>query len=302
MTASLGMVARSWLFVPADAERKLAKAGATGAEALILDLEDAVAAERLPEARRLARAFLTGARDPARQQVWVRINGLGTGKALEDLAAVMPGRPDGIVLPKAGGAEDVRQLGHYLSALEVGGGAQEGTTRILAIATETAASLFALGGYAAAGPRLLGLAWGAEDLATALGVSSNREPGGGSYTQVFQLARSLCLAGAAAAGIAAVDTPFTDYRNLAGLEAEARLARRDGLCGKLAIHPDQVDVIHKAFTPDVAEVAAAERIVAAFAAAGAAGAVGLDGRMLDRPHLAQAERTLALARRSAGKA
>jgi len=288
--------ARSWLFVPGDSERKQAKAAGSEADALILDLEDSVAAANLPAARAMVAAFL-GAR-PGRQQLWVRVNALGTPHVLADLAAVVPARPDGIMLPKTDSAADAVTLGHYLSALEVAAGASEGATRIAVVATETPAALFTLGGYGAVGPRLAALTWGAEDLAAALGAASNRVEGGG-YEFTYQLARSLCLAGATAAEVAPIDTVFTDFRDGAGLEREARAARRAGFTGKMAIHPDQVPVINRAFTPDAAEVAHAARIVAAFAANPGMGTVGMDGKMVDMPHLKQARRILAMARVSA---
>jgi citrate lyase subunit beta/citryl-CoA lyase len=289
--------ARSWLFVPGDAERKIAKGLASEADALILDLEDAVAPARRPAARELVAACL---RAHPGTRLWVRINALGSPQALADLAAVMPAAPAGIMLPKADGAADVVRLGHYLSALEVAAGLEEGRTRIAVVATETPASLFALGGYAPPPPRLAALTWGAEDLAAALGAATNRETGG-AYAAPFVLARTLCLAAAAAAGVAPIDTVFTDFRDPAGLAAEAAAARRAGFVGKLAIHPDQVGPIMAAFTPTAAEIAAARRIVAAFAAAPGQGTVGLDGRMLDRPHLTQAERVLAAVARTGGR-
>jgi citrate lyase subunit beta/citryl-CoA lyase len=284
---------RSWLFVPGDAERKLAKALASEADALILDLEDSVAPSNLPAARALVAAFL---RAHAGLRLWVRINALASPHALADLAAVVPARPAGIVLPKADGGGDVQRLGHYLSALEVAAGLPEGGIRIAVVATETPASLFALGSYAGADGRLTALTWGAEDLATALGASANRD-GEGEYEFTYRLARSLCLAGAAAAGVAAIDTVFTDFRDAEGLAREARAARRAGFAGKLAIHPDQVGPINAAFTPDAAEIAHAERVVAAFAANPGLGTVGLDGRMIDMPHLKQARRILEMAGR-----
>jgi citrate lyase subunit beta/citryl-CoA lyase len=283
--------ARSWLFVPGDDARKLAKAPGAEADALILDLEDSVARPRLPAARGLVAEFLGAHQESA--EAWVRINALGSGEALADLAAVVPARPAGIVLPKAEGAADIVRLGHYLEALEAAAGASPGATRIAAIATETPAALFALGTYLAAGPRLAALTWGAEDLAAGLGAFANRDAAGG-YDPPYQLARSLCLAGAAAAGVAAVDTVFTDFRNASGLLAEAAAARRMGFAGKLAIHPAQVGQINAAFTPSAAEIAWAEGVVAAFAAAPEAGVVSRDGTMLDRPHLRRAERILAL--------
>jgi citrate lyase subunit beta/citryl-CoA lyase len=288
------MSARSWLFVPGDSDRKLAKGAASTADALIVDLEDSVAPANLPAARALTAAFLASQAGRPGPATWVRVNALASGLALADLAAVLPAGPEGIVLPKAESAADVATLGHYLSALEVAAGRAEGATKIMVVATETPGALFTLGGYAPAHPRLAGLTWGAEDLAAALGAAGNRGEGGG-YDFTFQLARSLCLAGAASAGVAPIDTVFTDFRDTAGLAAEARAARRAGFVGKLAIHPDQVDAINRAFTPDEAEVAHAERVVAAFAANPGVGVVAIDGRMIDMPHLKQARRILAAA-------
>jgi citrate lyase subunit beta/citryl-CoA lyase len=290
------MTPRSMLFVPGDSERKLVKGAASPADALILDLEDSVARPNLPGARTLVASFLRAHPDRARMQLWVRINPLVTEFALPDLAAVVPASPDGLLLPKAESAADVVTLGNYLSALEIASGLEQGCIRIAVLATETAGALFTLGSYAPPHPRLAALTWGAEDLATALGASSNRDEDGG-YDFTFRLARSLCLAGAAAAGLDAIDTVFTEFRDTAGLESEARAARRAGFAGKLAIHPDQVETINRAFTPDAAEITHAERVVAAFEANPGLGTVGIDGRMYDMPHLKQARRTLAAARR-----
>lgn len=283
---------RSWLFVPGDSERKLVRARSGAADALILDLEDSVAPANLPTARAMVATTLRAPR--TRQKIWVRVNALSSPLALADLAAVVSGAPDGIMVPKVDSAADVVRLGHYLSALEAAADLAPGGIQIVAIATETPASLFSLGGYVGAEPRLAALTWGAEDLAASLGASENREAGG-TYASTYQLARSLCLAGAAAAGIDAVDTVFTDFRDATALEQEARAARRAGFSGKLAIHPDQVGPINAAFTPDATEIAHAERIVAAFAANPGLGTVGMDGRMVDMPHLKQARRLLAAA-------
>lgn len=289
---------RSLLFVPGDSERKLEKSLNAGADILILDLEDSVVAAGKEKARRITRDFLAAqAARPA--SLFVRVNPLASGLILADLAAIMAARPDGIVLPKAEGGGDVATLAHYLSALEAREGIAEGRTRILPIASETAAAMFAFASYAGSSPRLCGLMWGCEDLAAAVGAAENRLPEGG-YPPHFALARSLCLFGAAAAGVAAIDTVFTDFRDAAGLEREVRAAERDGFAGKAAIHPAQVALINRAFTPDAAAIAWAERVVAAFAAAPEAGVVGLDGKMLDRPHLRSAERVLARAA-AAGK-
>lgn len=280
---------RSWLFVPSDNEKKLAKGRQSAADALILDLEDSVAPARRSDARRLAARVLAGPRSD-RQPLYVRINPLAGEDALLDLAAVMPAGPDGIVLPKATPA-GVQTLDHYLAALEVANGLARGATRICAIATETPAATFELGGYPGASPRLIGLTWGAEDLAALLGAT-NRRPDGG-YDEPFVLVRSLCLLGAHAAGVMAIDGVFTDYKDTAGLAAECHAARRAGFAAKLAIHPDQLPIINQAFAATAEERRWAKRVVDAFAANPEAGTVGVDGTMIDRPHLILAQRLLA---------
>ena len=286
---------RSWLFVPGDSERKMEKASGNSADVLILDLEDAVAADRRGIARSMVREFLRARPDRTRQKLWVRINPLSTPGALADLAGVMAGSPDGILLPKLESAAEVAQLAHYLDAFEAASGLEIGCTKIMPVATETALSMFQLGQYRGQSPRLAGLTWGAEDLAAAVGASTNRGTGG-EYDFTYQLARSLCLLGAIAADVAAIDTITADFRNRALLEQEAQDARRRGFRGKIAIHPDQVDVINEAFTPTATEVSHAKRVVDAFAAVGGdVGTVGLDGKMLDMPHLKQARNILALA-------
>ncbi|WP_420392012.1 HpcH/HpaI aldolase/citrate lyase family protein [Acuticoccus sp.] len=282
---------RSLLFVPGDSERKLAKAFDAAADVVIFDLEDAVAAERKETARKLTREAATDA--PGR--VAVRVNALDTGMTDADLAAVMPARPHFIVLPKSETGADVAHLAAMLAVHEAEAGIEDGATKVIAIATETARALFGLGTYDAAGRRLAGLSWGLEDLSAALGVARTRRADG-RVTEVFAMARTLCLAGARAAGALPLDTVYTDFRDEDGLAREAREAAADGFLGKLAIHPSQVAVINEAFTPTGGEVAEAERIVAAFAAEPGAGVVALDGRMLDRPHLKNAEMLLARAR------
>ena len=290
------VTSRAWLFVPGDSERKLAKGESCGADVLILDLEDAVAAERRPAGRALVREYLSARRSGGarRPELWVRINPLASGEALADLAAVMPGAPDGIVLPKADSGDAVHELAHYLSALEAREGIADGRTRILPVATETARALFHLHTYTGVSQRLAGLTWGAEDLPAALGATTNRGPDG-ELAFVYQLARALCLAGAVAARVQPVDTVYPDFRDSSGLEKVCARARMDGFTGKIAIHPDQVGVIQRAFSPTADEVAHARRVIEAFRATPGAGTVGLDGQMLDKPHLTQAERVLALA-------
>jgi citrate lyase subunit beta / citryl-CoA lyase len=285
---------RSMLFVPGDSERKLVKGAGSGADALVLDLEDSVPAARLPVARTMVREYLAANRDRSKQQLWVRVNPLSTDKALPDLAAIVGGAPDGILLPKTTSAKDAVMLDHYLSALEAREGVDAGTVKITAVATETPAAMFTLGTFAGCSPRLVGLTWGAEDLSSAVGASTNRnEKGELEFT--YQLARSLCLLAAVAADVQPIDTVYVDFRDSKGLMENSRAALRAGFTGKIAIHPDQVPIINEAFMPTPEDVAYARRVIEAFASG--AGTVGLDGKMLDMPHLKQAERVLAMSRR-----
>jgi len=285
-------VLRSLLFIPGDSEKKLGKADATGADALILDLEDAVAPGNKPQARELVRAFLAERPPAARKsQLWVRINPLDSGLAEDDLAEIVAAAPDGIMLPKVEGPADVQALAGQLD----GHGEGASSIRILPVATETAASPFALGDYAKISiDRLLGLTWGAEDLSAALGASTNLDPGGG-WGFTYRLVRSLTLLGAKAAGVQAIDTLYVDYRDEAGLRLSSRASRAEGFTGRLAIHPAQVAPINESYMPSAQEVEHARRIIAAFADSPGAGTVGLDGKMIDRPHLRQAEAVIALA-------
>jgi citrate lyase subunit beta/citryl-CoA lyase len=287
------MNARSFLFVPADSERKFAKGVAAGADALILDLEDAVAEANKPEARRLAAGFLLASPRPRAPRLWVRVNPLASGMTLEDLAAVMPGAPDGIVLPKPDSASHLVELDHYLSAFEAACSLEGGSTRVLPIATETPASVFNLGSYAGASRRLAGLTWGAEDLPAAIGATASRWPDGG-YTDLCRLVRSLCIAAAAAADVPSIETVYPAFRDSAGLKAYAERGRAEGFSGMIAIHPDQVSVINSVFTPSDDELAHARRVVALFEANPGAGTLALDGKMLDMPHLKLARRVLAM--------
>lgn len=279
---------RSLLFVPGDSEKKLGKADGAGADALIIDLEDSVAAENKPAARALAAAFLRDRPWDRRQsQLWVRINPLDSGLAEDDLAAIAEVQPDGIVLPKAEGPADVLALS---AMLDLSG---DHSARILPVATETASAPFALGEYAKANlDRLLGLTWGAEDLSAALGASTNLAPDG-RWAFTYRMVRSLTLLGAKAAGVQAIDTLYVDYRDEAGLRDSSRSSRAEGFTGRLAIHPAQVGPINESYMPSQSEVDHARRVVDAFAADPGAGTVGLDGKMLDRPHLRQAEAVLA---------
>jgi len=281
---------RSLLFVPGDDERKLAKGLASAADALILDLEDAVAPARKGAARELCAKAIASAKTA--KKLFVRINGLDTGETLSDLAAIVVARPFGVVLPKCRGGEDVRALADHLSQFEAKAGTAPGQTRILPIATENGASMFGLGSYGPpAHPRLCGLMWGGEDLAADLGAIANRDARG-AYTAPYQLARSLCLYAAAAVSLPAIDAVFTDFRDTEGLKAEAAEGLRDGYSGKAAIHPGQVEPINAAFTPTAADVEQARRIIAAFEGSAATGVASLDGKMLDRPHLRSAQRVL----------
>ncbi len=289
------MTLRSLLFVPGDSEKKLAKGRSTGADALILDLEDAVSVERIGIARAMVREYLAANADRRAQQLWVRINPLATPLALADLAAVMAGRPDGIVLPKAL-PKDVAVLDHYLGALEAREDIPLGSTAVIPVATEVPGALFALEGYAGISPRLVGMTWGAEDLSTAIGAATNRDDDG-NFEFTYRMARSLCLLAAAHAGVQAIDTLSADFSDAGALAAEVRRARRAGFSGKIAIHPAQVAAINAGFAPDADELAHARRIVDAFAAAGGAGTVQMDGRMVDKPHLTQALRIIGSAGR-----
>lgn len=284
---------RSLLFVPGDSERKQARAESIGADALILDLEDSVDISRLPVARDMVCEYLT-AHTARPSKLWVRINPLDSGLALDDLAAIVRGKPDGIFLPKVGGGADITLLHRYLDVLEAREGIVAGSIGILPVATETAQAMFGLGTYFTTSARLRGLTWGAEDLAAAVGAISNRLDDG-EYDFTYKLARSLCLLGAHAAGVSPIDTIWGNFKDAEGLMRDAKQARRAGFTGKIAIHPDQVAPINEAFTASDAELARARRIVQAFEDSPGVGTLQLDGEMLDRPHLKQALRTLASA-------
>ncbi|MEO1202622.1 MAG: CoA ester lyase [Pseudomonadota bacterium] len=279
---------RSFLFVPADSERKLEKSLDSGADAVIVDLEDSVAPAKRIEARQIAAAHVQG-----RDDAWVRINALDTEDADFDLEAVMPARPAGIILPKPVSAADAIDLAARLDEYEAASDIEGGSTGIVVLCTERPEALFSLGGYVGATDRLRGLSWGSEDLSAAVGATATRADDG-SWLTPYALARSLCLFAAAAAEVAAIDTVYTDFRDLDGLRAYAMAARRDGFSGMLAIHPAQVEIINAAFRPDDAEVERARRIVELFEENPDTGAIGLDGKMLDRPHLVQARKVLAL--------
>jgi citrate lyase subunit beta/citryl-CoA lyase len=282
---------RSLLFIPADSEKKLVKGLSTPADCLILDLEDSVTPANKDAARRIAVSFLeTAAAEQCAKQLFVRINALQSGMAIEDLVTVLPAHPDGIVLPKCRSGEDVTQVHHYLDALEIAYRREKSPARILPIITEVAAALFALATYKNASDRLWGLMWGAEDLATELGALDNRADG--QLRPPFELARSLCLYAAAHAGVVAVDTVSPTIADAQSLAKETVAAKRDGFTAKAAIHPLQVPVINEQLSPSSDEIAWATRVIAAFDASGGAGTISLDGKMLDRPHWKVARRIL----------
>ena len=284
---------RSLLFVPGDSPSKLDKGMGSGADALLIDLEDSVSHARKAEARAATAAFLKQARTAtARPRLYVRVNGFATGLIGADLDAVVAAAPDGIMLPKAEGGAAVARCDAELKAREAGHGVPEGSLDIIAIATETAAALFLAGTYGGSSTRLKGLTWGAEDLSAELGAEANRDAQG-NFLAPYQLARSLCLAGAAAAQVQPIDTVYVDFRNEAGLRRECEEARRDGFTAKMAIHPAPVGPINEAFTPTPEAIKRAESVVAAFAANPGAGTIGIGGVMYDRPPLERARQLLA---------
>jgi citrate lyase subunit beta/citryl-CoA lyase len=288
---------RSLLFIPADDEKKLGKGLATGADALILDLEDAVSLPRKAAARTLAAQYVAETRQrESRPRLYVRINALDTDLWQDDVATVAGARPDGILLPKARSGEDVHKLSIALNHEEERAGTPTGATRILALVTETPISLLQLHTYIGSSARLEGLTWGAEDLSAVLGARTNREEDGRAWTSPYALARNLTLFTAAAAGVQPIDTVFVNFRDAEGLAQECRMAARDGFTGKMAIHPSQVAVMNEAFTPSADEVAQSQEIVALFAANPDAGALTHRGQMVDKAHVARAERILARAR------
>ncbi len=290
---------RSLLFVPGDSPKKQQKGLESGADALILDLEDSVALDAKPQAREVTRAFLDATRPlPKRPLLIVRINGLTTGLSDTDLDAVMPGGPDAIMLPKSEGGVDVGHLAARIAVREAEADLPDGKTRILPIATENGKGIFGLGSYARSSHRLMALTWGAEDLSADLGAETNRLEDG-SYTDPYRLARALTLLAASAAQVDAIDTVFTNFRDEAAFRAECLASRRDGFTGKMAIHPAQVAPINEIFSPSPEALAKAKQIIALFEANPGAGVIGLDGEMLDRPHLIRAQRLLARARKLA---
>ena len=283
---------RSLLFVPGDSEKKLARAASIAADAIIIDLEDSVMPENKALARGLAAEYMAGLPAEMRARFWVRINPVTSQEAGADLGALMPHAPAGLMLPKARSPQDLEVLGQRMGTYEAEYEIPVGSTLILPVATETPEALFSLGEYRACGPRLAGLTWGAEDLSAAVGASTARLDDGG-WTEPYLLVRSLCLFAAHAAGVEAIDTLHANFRDPEGLERSCAEARRDGFSGKLAIHPDQVEVINRAFTPSAEELEHARQVVALFEANPGAGTLALDGVMLDAPHLQQARKILA---------
>lgn len=289
---------RSWLFVPGDSPRKLDKGLVCGADVVIIDLEDSVAVSAKENARQITAERLWSRPEGARR-IYVRVNSFDSGLTQADIDAIMPTRPDGIVLPKAEGAPSITRLAAMLAVAEAENGLPDGSTRIMAIASETARAIFTLGDYHRSSQRLDALAWGAEDLSADIGAETNRDAAG-LFTEPFRLARNLCLFGAAAAEVSAIDTVYVDFRNPEGLRSEATEARRDGFTGKMAIHPDQVAIINEVFTPSAATIEDAEAIIAAFEAQPGAGVVAIGGKMFDVPHLKRARRILQRAAQAAG--
>lgn len=285
------MKLRSMLFVPGDSEKKFAKARATAADALILDLEDSVALEQKASARDHVASLLND-NTPRRWSFFVRPNPFDTGLTYQDLAAVVKPGLGGLLIPKADGAHDIARIAEELDRLEAAAGMAIGTVRIAVVATETPIAMFNLASYTPPHPRLIALTWGAEDLAAAIGATGNKEDDG-QWTSPYQMARNMCLFASAAAGVLPLDTLYANFRDTEGLEADCRRARRDGFLGRIAIHPDQVDVINRCFTPSDAEIAEAREIVDAFAANPSVGTLGINGKMVDIPHLKAAQKTLA---------
>jgi citrate lyase subunit beta/citryl-CoA lyase len=288
MRIEVSMILRSLLFVPADSEKKLAKSKLSPADALILDLEDSVAADNRPAARALVKEYL---QEKHRQAIWVRINPLGSEDFIRDIEAVTASKPVGFVVPKPDGPQALNVIDAHLITRETAAGLPHGTIKLLPVATETPIAALSLQDYRSRPPRLAAMTWGAEDLSAALGAAGNRDDTG-EFLLTYRIVRSLCLIAAKAADVPAIETLHADFRDAKGLERAARAAQREGFAGMLAIHPDQVAVINEAFTPSASDVDHAKRVVAAFASG--AGVASLDGKMLDQPHLKQAKSVLAM--------
>jgi citrate lyase subunit beta/citryl-CoA lyase len=288
---------RSLLFVPGNSLTKMQKAAACGADALILDLEDSVAEVNKAEAREIVAGYLRESAASDGPELWVRINPISTPHYAGDIEAIVPAKPFGFVLPKPDSADDLKRAAGDISTIAAVEGSELEVLRILPIASETPISIFRMDSYVNSGPELAGLTWGAEDLSAAVGAINCRTETG-ALTPLYDMARSLCVAAAAAAGVDAIETVYPDFRDLEGLREYAKRGRRDGFVGMMAIHPSQVSVINEVFTPDQAEVDYAQRVVALFLANPGAGTLGMDGKMLDAPHLTQARRILAKAKKS----
>jgi citrate lyase subunit beta / citryl-CoA lyase len=288
------MTLRSLLFVPGDSDKKLSKGDASEADALVLDLEDSVAPSRKALAREMVRDYLVARLARERSpELWVRMNPIDNG-GLDDLVAVIRAAPDGIMVPKVNHPTELAQLSHFVDALERRDGVAR-KVRFLPVATETPRAPFGLAAYADTPLlRLFGLTWGAEDLSSAIGASTNRDRSG-QWAFTYRMARSHCLLAAKASGVEAIETLYADFRDDKGLRADSAEAYREGFTGRIAIHPDQVAGINAAFSPSADDIAFAKRVAAAFSAAPGVGVVGLDGKMLDIPHLKQAEQVLARA-------
>jgi len=289
------MILRSLLFVPADSEKKLAKSQSSPADALILDLEDSVAAQNRPKARGLVKEFL---KEKHSQSIWVRINPLGSEDFIRDVESVVVSNPVGLVIPKPDGPQTLREIDNHISTREAKADVPHGSIKLLPVATETPEAVLTLGEYRNPPPRLAAMSWGAEDLSAALGAATNRDENG-EFLFVHKMVRALVLIAAKAAGVDAIETLHADFRDAKGLERVARAAQREGFSGMLAIHPDQVETINAAFTPSAADIEHAKKVVAAFAQG--AGVASLDGKMLDQPHLKQAKHVLALAEQISSK-
>ena len=290
---------RSFLFSPGDDEKKIGKASGIGADSVILDLEDSVAESRKPIARDLVSEFLLSEKKSS-IEYYVRINPMDSPFCRDDVAKIVPSKPAGIMLPKANGAQDVGVLVNYLDILEAEHGITPNSTKILPVATETAAAVFTLGEYAGVTSRLSGLTWGAEDLGAAVGASVNLQTDK-DWTKPYQMVRSLCLFGAHAAEVQAIDTVMADFRDLEQLKKVCDEARQDGFTGKMAIHPAQVAVINEAFSPSSQELEHAKAVLALFEENPDAGTLQIDGKMIDKPHIVQAGRIVALSEQIAEK-
>jgi len=289
------MLAKSFMFVPGDSEKKLGKAQDLGADAVILCLEDAVSEPNKAQARAMTRAYLeqhSPEQQGSKPQLWVRVNPITSEHMLQDLIAVMAAKPFGIFFPKPSHADDFKTLDNYMTALEAQNGIEIGSTKIMSVA-ESCIGTLNQGGFVNASRRLSGLTWGAEDMSADLGAFTNIDDDG-AYFLVHKMNRANCLVVTAAGGMQAVDGICSDFRNHEKLREECKRSRMEGFTGKIAIHPDQVAIINECFTPSEQEIAYAQRVIAAFAEANGAGTIGLDGRMLDKPHLTQAQKLLQL--------